>query len=88
MKAGLVCSYSRDVPSGVQEHDFGDEDMAEAGAEIASGAPLEIPEVPPIPELPVQVSDGKLTAAAADAAAVPEPDAVTRHNDTAADSGT
>ena len=67
--------------------DFGDEDMAEAEAEIASGAPLEIPEVPPIPELPMQVSDGKL-AAAADAAAVPEPDAVARHDDTAADSGT
>ena len=61
--------------------------MAEAEAEIASGAPLEIPEVPPIPELPMQVSDGKL-AAAADAAAVPEPDAVARHDDTAADSGT
>jgi hypothetical protein len=36
----------------------------------------------------MQVSDGKLAAAAADAAAVPEPDAVARHNDTAADSGT
>jgi len=65
--------------------DFGDEDVAEA--EIASGAPLEIPEVPPIPELPMQVSDGKLAAAAADAAAAPEPDAVARHDDTAADSG-
>ena len=64
--------------------DFGDEDVAEA--EIASGAPIEIPEVPPIPELPMQVSDGKLAAAAADAAA-PEPDAVARHDDTAADSG-
>ena len=75
--------YSRDGPGGVQEHDFGDEDMAEAEAEIGSGAPLEIPEVPPIPELPMQVSDGKLAAAA-----VPEPDAVARHDDTAADSGT
>jgi hypothetical protein len=62
--------------------------MAAAEAEIASGAPLEIPEVPPIPELPMQVSDGKLAAAAADAGAVPEPDAVARHDDTAADSGT
>jgi regulator of protease activity HflC (stomatin/prohibitin superfamily) len=41
--------------------DFGDEDAAEA--EITSGAPLEIPEVPPIPQLPAQVSNGKLPAA-------------------------
>jgi len=68
--------------------DFGDEDVAEA--EITNGAPLEIPEVPPISELPMQVSDPKLAAAAADAAdaaAAPEPDAVARHDDTAADSG-
>jgi regulator of protease activity HflC (stomatin/prohibitin superfamily) len=32
--------------------DFGDEDAAEA--EITSGAPLEIPEVPPIPQLPIR----------------------------------
>ena len=50
---------------------------------VGSGAPLNT-EVPPIPELPMQVSDGKLAAAAA----VPEPDAVARHDDTAADSGT
>ncbi len=61
--------------------DFGDEDVAAAEAEITSGAPLEIPEVPPIPELPMQVSNGKL------AAAPPEPDAAARHNDDAADSG-
>ena len=41
--------------------DFGDEDAAEA--EITSGAPLEIPEIPPIPQLPIQVSNGKLPAA-------------------------
>jgi hypothetical protein len=41
--------------------DFGDEDAAEA--EITSGAPLAIPQVPPIPQLPVQVSNGKQTAA-------------------------
>jgi regulator of protease activity HflC (stomatin/prohibitin superfamily) len=41
--------------------DFSDEDAAEAG--ITSGAPLEIPEVPPIPQLPVPVSNGKLPAA-------------------------
>ena len=42
--------------------DFSDEDAAEAG--ITSEAPLEIPEVPPIPQLPVPVSNGKLPAAA------------------------
>jgi hypothetical protein len=60
--------------------DFGDEDVAEA--EIGSTAPLEIPEVPPVPELPMQVSNGKLAAAT-----VPQPDAAARHKDTAADSG-
>jgi hypothetical protein len=49
--------------------DFGDDDVAEAEAAITSGAPLEIPEVPPIPQLPVQASNGKL------AAVVPQPDA-------------
>jgi regulator of protease activity HflC (stomatin/prohibitin superfamily) len=63
--------------------DFGDEDVAAAEAEIADGAPLEIPEVPPIPQLPVQVSNGKL------AAAVPvlQPDAVARNSDDDAPSG-
>jgi hypothetical protein len=60
--------------------DFGDQDAAEA--EITSGAPLEIPEVLPIPELPLQASNGKLPAAA-----VPQPDASARHNGDAADSG-
>jgi regulator of protease activity HflC (stomatin/prohibitin superfamily) len=49
--------------------DFGDDDVAEAEAAITNGAPLEIPEVPPIPQLPVQASNGKL------AAVVPQPDA-------------
>jgi hypothetical protein len=31
--------------------DFGNEDVAREEAEIESGAPLEIPEVPPVPEL-------------------------------------
>ena len=31
--------------------DFGNEDVAAEEAEIESGAPLEIPEVPPVPEL-------------------------------------
>jgi hypothetical protein len=61
--------------------DFGDVDVAEA--EIQSGAPLEIPEVPPIPQLPLQASNGKLAAAAVG----PLPDAVARPNDDAADSG-
>jgi regulator of protease activity HflC (stomatin/prohibitin superfamily) len=63
--------------------DFGDEDVAAAEAEITGGAPLEIPEVPPIPQLPIQVSNGKLAAAAA----VPQPDAVTGHSDDDAHSG-
>ena len=61
--------------------DFGDEDVAAVEAEITSGAPLGIPEVPPTPQLPVQASNGKL------AAAVPQPDAVARHNGDDAHSG-
>jgi regulator of protease activity HflC (stomatin/prohibitin superfamily) len=49
--------------------DFGNEDVAKEEAEIQSGAPLEIPAVPPIPTLPVQVGNGKLAAG------------VARHND-------
>jgi hypothetical protein len=60
--------------------DFGDVDAAEA--EIDSGTALEIPEVPPIPQLPLQASNAKLGAAA-----VPQPDASARHNGDAADSG-
>src|SRR5438876_157901 len=55
--------------------DFGDDDVAVAEAEITSGAPLEIPEVPRIPQLPVQVSNGKQTAPVAVL-----PDAPARHN--------
>jgi regulator of protease activity HflC (stomatin/prohibitin superfamily) len=58
--------------------DFGDVDAAEA--EIDSGAPLEIPEVPPIPQLPMQASNGKA------AAAVPQPATADRLDDDAADS--
>src|SRR5256884_1149200 len=50
--------------------DYGNEDVAKEEAEIESGAPLEIPQVPPIPTLPTQVGNGKLAAAA-----------VARHND-------
>jgi regulator of protease activity HflC (stomatin/prohibitin superfamily) len=56
--------------------DFGNEDVAKEEAEIESGAPLEIPQVPPIPTLPTHVGNGKLAAAAA-----------ARHNDDDADSG-
>jgi hypothetical protein len=56
--------------------DFGNEDVAKEEAEIESGAPLQIPEVPPIPTLPMRVGNGKVAAAA-----------VARHNDGDADSG-
>jgi regulator of protease activity HflC (stomatin/prohibitin superfamily) len=62
--------------------DFGDEDVAAAEAAVTSGAPLEIPEVPPIPQLPVPVSNGKPAAAVA-----AQPDAVARHSDDGAHSG-
>jgi hypothetical protein len=56
--------------------DFSDQVAVTAEAEIPGGAPLAIPEVPPIPQLPVQVSNGKVAAAVA----VLEPDAVALHN--------
>jgi hypothetical protein len=62
--------------------DFSNEDVAEAGPEVTSGAPLEIPEVPPIPQLPIQASNGKLAASAG-----PAPDAAARPNSDAADPG-
>jgi hypothetical protein len=62
--------------------DFGNENVATEEAEIESGAPLEIPQVPPIPTLPTQVGNGKLAAAP-----VPQPDAVARPNDDDADPG-
>jgi regulator of protease activity HflC (stomatin/prohibitin superfamily) len=62
--------------------DFGNEDVAEEEAEIESGAPLQIPQVPPIPTLPVQVGNGELAAAT-----VPRPGAAARHNGDGADSG-
>jgi len=55
--------------------DFGNEDVATEEAEIESGAPLQIPQIPPIPTLPMQTGNGKLAAAT-----------VARHDD-AADSG-
>jgi hypothetical protein len=57
--------------------DFGNEDVAKEEAAIESGAPLEIPEVPPIPTLPMQIGNGKLAAAAA----------VAPHEDDDTDSG-
>src|SRR5438552_2504164 len=44
--------------------DFGNDDVATEEAEIESGAPLEIPQVPPIPTLPTQVGNGSLATAA------------------------
>ena len=56
--------------------DFGSEDIATEEAQIESGAPLEIPDVPPIPSLPMATAgNGKLPAVAA-----PQPDPVARHN--------
>ena len=61
--------------------DFGNEDVATEEAEIQGGAPPQIPKVPPIPTLPLQVGNGKLAAAAA-----PQPSAA-RNNDDDAGSG-
>jgi hypothetical protein len=72
---------SRSAADSASMADFGNEDVDEVEKEIESGAPLEIPEVPPIPQMPVQSSNGKL------AAAVPQPDAAARHNGDARDSG-
>jgi regulator of protease activity HflC (stomatin/prohibitin superfamily) len=44
--------------------DFGNEDVAKEEAEIQSGAPLQIPQAPPIPTLPMHVGTGKSAAAA------------------------
>jgi len=59
--------------------DFGGEDVEKAEAEIESGVPLEIPEVPSIPEITQGASDGKLaadvSATQADAAEIPRQDA-------------
>ena len=56
-----------------------------AEAEIVGGAPLQIPDVPAIPELPIQVSGSELAAGAdaADHAGGPDPDAVAGHDDDA-----
>jgi regulator of protease activity HflC (stomatin/prohibitin superfamily) len=62
--------------------DFGTEDVATEEAAIQSGAPLQIPQVPPIPTLPQQAGNGNLAAAAA-----PRPDAAVQRNDDDADSG-
>src|SRR5215472_7414046 len=59
--------------------DFGGEDVEKEEAEIESGVPLEIPEVPSIPEITQGASDGKLaadvSATQADAAEIPRQDA-------------
>ena len=53
--------------------DFGGEDVEKEEAEIESGAPLEIPEVPSIPEIPAGIGDGEQAEAEAAAAADAEP---------------
>src|ERR1700691_3352877 len=59
--------------------DFGSDDVEKEEAAIESGAPLEIPAVPAIPQLPEEVSDGSLTAdvtaANIDAAEIPKQEA-------------
>jgi hypothetical protein len=59
--------------------DFGGEDVEKAEAEIERGAPLEIPEVPSIPEITQGAGDGKLaadvSATQTDAAEIPRQDA-------------
>jgi regulator of protease activity HflC (stomatin/prohibitin superfamily) len=62
--------------------DFGDEDVATEEAEIESGAPLQIPEVPPIPTLPLQAGNGNMAAAAA-----PQPGTTPPRNNNDADPG-
>src|SRR5579859_4286962 len=57
--------------------DFSDADVPAAEAAITDGAPLGIPEIPPIPRSSVQVSNGKLAAVAA------QPDATARDGDDA-----
>jgi regulator of protease activity HflC (stomatin/prohibitin superfamily) len=65
--------------------DFSNQDAATEQAEIENGAPLQIPQVPPIPTLPVQVSNGKPATTA-----VPQPDTATHrnHDDDDTDPGT
>jgi regulator of protease activity HflC (stomatin/prohibitin superfamily) len=48
--------------------DFGGDDVEKEEAEIESGAPLEIPEVPAIPGLPQEASDGHAAVATTDGA--------------------
>jgi len=61
--------------------DFGGDDVEKEEAEISSGAPLEIPEVPSIPEITQGAGDGNLaadvSATQTDAAEVPRQDAAT-----------
>jgi regulator of protease activity HflC (stomatin/prohibitin superfamily) len=61
--------------------DFGGDDVESEEAAIESGAPVEIPEVPSIPEITQGAGDGKLaadvSATQADAAEIPRQDAAT-----------
>jgi regulator of protease activity HflC (stomatin/prohibitin superfamily) len=58
--------------------DFSNQNAATEDAEIENGAPLQIPQLPPIPTLTAQVSNGKPATTA-----VPQPDTAThrRNND-------
>jgi len=71
--------------------DFGNDDFAKEEAAIERGAPLEIPEVPAIPELPQEVADGKLgadvSASEIDAAEIPKQEAAAEPGGKAAGGG-
>ncbi len=68
--------------------DFGGDDVEKEEAQIESGAPLEIPAVPSIPELPQEVADGKLdadlSASQIDAAEIPKQEQTAAGTDRAA----
>jgi regulator of protease activity HflC (stomatin/prohibitin superfamily) len=63
--------------------DFGGDDVEKEEAEIESGAPLEIPEVPSIPGLPQDVADGSTPAVGAGPAADAAPADETAADETA-----
>jgi regulator of protease activity HflC (stomatin/prohibitin superfamily) len=77
--------------SGRSMADFGGDDVEKEEAQIESGAPLEIPEVPSIPELPQEVANGKLAAdvpaSEIDSAEIPKQEEATAGHDAPAEPG-
>ena len=83
MTPPALAGESKSAADSASLADFGSEDIAAEEAQIESGAPLEIPDVPPIPSLPMATAgNGKLPAVAA-----PQPDAEARHSHDDAESG-